>query len=86
MAALSVPRVTSVPGMDTTPSHLAYTEADNPHDMACDCACACENLHIAPGSDDHLAHLEECATVEFCEVHVDAAAVRVANSIHLHLD
>lgn len=72
--------------MDTTPSHLVYTEADDPHEMACQCQCACENLHLTPGSDDRLGHLADCETVEFCEVHIDESAVRLANSLHLHLD
>lgn len=72
--------------MDTRASHLVYTEADDLHDMACDCQCACENLHLTPGSNDHRAHLTDCASVEFCEVHVDDSAVRTANALHLHLD
>jgi hypothetical protein len=72
--------------MDTSASHLVYAEADDVHEMACDCRCACENLHLTPGSNDHYAHLTDCATVELCEMHVDESAVRIANALHLHLD
>lgn len=72
--------------MDTSPTHLVYVEADTPHDMACDCLCACDNLHLTPGNDDHAAHLADCETVEHCELHIDEATARLADAIHLHLD
>ncbi|MFN8196035.1 MAG: hypothetical protein U0R80_17365 [Nocardioidaceae bacterium] len=73
--------------MDTTPAHLVYDEADDPHDMACDCACACDNLHITPGTPEHLTHLVDCeAEPEICHLHIDDSTVALANSIHLHLD
>ncbi|MEZ5094901.1 MAG: hypothetical protein R2731_01405 [Nocardioides sp.] len=68
-------------------AHRSYDELDSPHDMACDCVCACENLHVQPGSDQHLTHLADCAQVlEICDLHIDERAVRLAESMHLHLD
>ncbi|HQR25467.1 MAG TPA: hypothetical protein PLP61_00370 [Nocardioides sp.] len=72
--------------MDTPPAHWVYADADTPHEMACDCACACDNLHLTPGSNDHTAHVADCETREPCELHIDEAAVRLADAVHLHLD
>lgn len=73
--------------MDTPPTHLAYDELDDPHDMACDCACACETLHITPGTPEHHTHVVDCdAKLEICDLHLDQSTVHLAESLHLHLD
>jgi hypothetical protein len=73
--------------MDSPESHLAYDELDTPHSMACDCECACDNLHLEKGTEDHASHLAECdRVVTFCEVHVPDSAARLAGSLHTYLD
>lgn len=73
--------------MDVSASHASYGELDNAHDMACDCTCACDNLHLTPGSVEHQTHLAACTDVlEMCDLHIDPAAVSLANSLELHLD
>lgn len=67
--------------------HRSYDELDDPHTMACDCACACESLHLEPGSGEHLTHLAACEEVlAICDLHLDDSTVRFADSIQLHLD
>jgi len=73
--------------MDTPPpAHLAYDELDDPHDMACDCACACDALHITPGTPEHQSHLVDCETLEICHLHLEDTTVRLADSLNLHFD
>lgn len=73
--------------MDLTPAHVPYSDLDNAHDMACDCTCACDNLHLTPGTPDHQTHLAACTDgLEICDLHIDPAAISLANSLELHLD
>lgn len=67
--------------------HRPYDELDDPHAMACDCACACETLHLQPGTHEHVAHVAACdEALAICDLHLDESTVRLAESLHLHLD
>lgn len=73
-------------GGDMDGAHRSYDELDDFHDMACDCACACENLHLHPGTPEHREHLAGCEALEICDLHIDESAVRLAGSLEIHLD
>jgi hypothetical protein len=75
-----------------SPLHLAYDELDTPMHQRADCAVVGRNLRLEGASRAAVAGRPsiECAhyprEVTTRPLEVSAAAARLANALHLHLD
>lgn len=80
----------SIPVPRTPEAHLAHSELSSPMQMTQDCLAAGRQLEratfAAVGSPPSLHYADFPREVSKPEINVDAAAARLANALHLHLD